>query len=139
MLGFRPLALIGAEIAYIDLGQRSVPGSSGPIAGRPFITSSQVSQKGEAAFAMLYLPIPVIDAYIKAGLSRITTDMSVSYQINGSGDYTASRKMTDDGVAYGAGLQWKLGQWAVRAEYERFDAAGSNPSLLSIGMTYWFP
>jgi opacity protein-like surface antigen len=48
-----------------------------------------------------------------------------------------SRSSSDVGFAYGAGLQWKLGQWAVRGEYERFDAAGANPSLLSIGMTYW--
>jgi hypothetical protein len=30
-----------------------------------------------------------------------------------------------------------LGNWAVRGEYERFDAAGANPALLSLGMTYW--
>jgi hypothetical protein len=34
-------------------------------------------------------------------------------------------------------LQWKLGQWAVRGEYERFSAAGANPSLLSLSMTFW--
>jgi hypothetical protein len=137
MLGIRPISFVGAEIAYVDLGNRSGFGSGGPVAGRPFVTSAQASQKGEAAFAMLCLPVPVIDAYIKGGLSRITTDMSVSYQINGSAGYTAYRSLTDVGVAYGAGLQWKLGSWAVRGEYERFDAAGANPSLLSIGMTYW--
>jgi len=25
----------------------------------------------------------------------------------------------------------------VRGEYERFDAAGANPTFLSLGMTYW--
>jgi opacity protein-like surface antigen len=139
MLGIRPISFLGAEVAYMDLGRRSVFGSGGPIVGRPFITSAQASQKGESAFAVLYLPVPVIDAYLKGGLSRITTQMSVSYQINGVGDYTAYRDLTEVGLAYGAGLQWKLGQWAVRGEYERFDAAGANPSLFSIGMTYWVP
>jgi hypothetical protein len=45
--------------------------------------------------------------------------------------------MTTTAFAYGAGLQWTLGDWAVRGEYERFSAAGENPTLLSIGMTYW--
>ncbi|MDE2262196.1 MAG: outer membrane beta-barrel protein, partial [Gammaproteobacteria bacterium] len=89
------------------------------------------------AFAMLYLPVPIVDPYIKVGLSRITTDMSASYQINSSVNGTATRNFTDVGFAYGAGLQWKLGSWAVRGEYERFDAAGAHPSLFSIGMTYW--
>lgn len=139
MLGLRLLSFLGAEVAYMDLGQGSVFGSGGPVVGRPFITSARASQKGEAAFAMLYLPVPVIDVYIKGGLSRITTQISVSYQINGIGDYTAYRDVTDVGFAYGDGLQWKLGPWAVRGEYERFDAAGANPSLFSIGMTYWVP
>jgi len=51
--------------------------------------------------------------------------------------YTVARSSTDTAFAYGAGVQWKLGDWAVRGEYERFDAAGANPTLLSIGMTYW--
>jgi hypothetical protein len=46
-------------------------------------------------------------------------------------------QLTDDAFAHGAGLQWKLGPWAVRGEYERFSAAGANPGPLSIGMTCW--
>ena len=38
----------------------------------------------------------------------------------------------------GLGAQYKLGSWAVRAEYERFNAAGENPSLLSVGITWTF-
>jgi opacity protein-like surface antigen len=136
MVGVRLLSFFGAEVAYVDLGRRSGSGSGGPVAGVPFVTSAQASQKGEAAFALLYLPVPIVDPYIKVGLSRITTDMSAGYQINGAGAF-AVRNFTDVGFAYGAGLQWKLGQWAVRGEYERFDAAGAHPSLLSIGMTYW--
>lgn len=136
MIGIRPIPFLGAEVTYTDFGQRSSFGSGAPVAGAPFVTSAQASQKGEAAFAMLYLPVPLIDVYVKAGLSRITTDMSATYQLDG-GTYTAYRSRDDVGFAYGAGLQWKLGQWAVRGEYERFDAAGGHPSLLSIGMTYF--
>lgn len=147
MLGIRLLSFLGAEVDYMDLGEQSVRGPGQPVPGQPgsYVSGEQVSQKGEAGFAMLYLPIPVIDVYAKAGLSRITTDMSATAvlpvncaggTINCNNEY-ASRSANDVGFAYGAGVQWKLGQWAVRGEYERFDAAGANPSLLSIGMTFW--
>lgn len=149
MLGIRVLSFLGAEVTYMDLGQGSIRGPGEPVPGSPgsFVASEQASQKGEAAFAMLYLPVPIIDVYVKAGMSRITTNMSATYNLPGVATcainnlncavVNAGRSSTDVGFAYGAGLQWKLGQWAVRGEYERFDAAGANPSLFSIGMTYW--
>jgi opacity protein-like surface antigen len=145
MLGIRVLSFLGAEVAYMDFGK--VSSAPGPVAGS--ITAEQVSQKGEAAFALLYLPVPIIDVYVKAGLSRITTDFNATVALpagagtcaidhpNCTVPFAISHDFTDTSFAYGAGLQWKLGQWAVRGEYERFDAAGSNPSLFSIGMTYW--
>ena len=148
MLGFRVLSFLGAEVAYMDLGRHSIRGPGLPVSGIPgsVVTGEQVSQKGAAAFAMLYLPVPVIDVYVKAGVSRIKTDMQATYTLIGvtcvstdpsCANVTAGRSASDVGFAYGAGVQWKLGQWAVRGEYERFDAAGANPSLLSLGMTYW--
>ena len=32
----------------------------------------------------------------------------------------------------------KFGAWAVRAEYERFNAAGGNPTLVSLGIMWIF-
>jgi len=149
MLGVRVLSFLGAEATYMDLGQHSIRGPGQPVPGisGSAVTSEQVSQKGEAAFALLYLPVPIIDVYVKAGVSRIKTDMRATYALTGVGTCqldnpgcaaaTAGRSPSDVGFAFGAGVQWKLGSWAVRGEYERFDAAGANPSLLSVGMTYW--
>lgn len=151
MLGIRPLSFLGAEITYMDFGQPSRNGLSVPVPGSGGVvaTGEQVSQKGEAAYALLYLPVPVVDVYAKAGISRITTDMSATYLLPGVGTcqishpncalFSSRASLADTGFAYGAGLQWKLGHWAVRGEYERFSAAGANPTLLSIGMTYWIP
>lgn len=151
MLGIRPISLVGAEITYMDFGQQSRRGLGEQVPGLPgvYATADQVSQKGEAAYALLYLPVPIIDVYLKAGISRMTSDMSVTYAIAGAGTCaigqpncnvsSVARSSTDTGFAYGAGLQWKLGNWAVRGEYERLDAAGANPTLLSIGMIYWLP
>ena len=154
MAGIRLLSFLGAEVAYVDFGK--VSSMAGPAFSGPqyeaIANSEQASQKGEAAFAVLYLPVPIIDIYVKAGLSRITTDFNATYTeyIPGTGtcqighpncsvvgQFSASHDATDTSFAYGAGLQWKLGKWAVRGEYERFDAAGANPTLLSLGMTYW--
>lgn len=149
MFGIRALSFLGAEVTYMDLGQHSIRGPGQPLPGIPgsAVTNEQVSQKGEAAFALLYLPVPIIDLYVKAGVSRITTDMRATYALSGVGScpaanpdcaiVTAGHSLSDVGFAFGAGVQWKLGPWAVRGEYERFDAAGANPSLLSIGMIYW--
>jgi opacity protein-like surface antigen len=148
MLGLRPLSFLGAEVTYVDLGQASLAGLNIPAAGAvgTVFTAERASQKGEAAYALLYLPVPVIDVYLKAGMSRITTDKSATYfdlaefcQIGhpNCNVHDVSGSSTDTAFAYGAGLEWKLGDWAVRGEYERFSAAGANPSLFSIGMTYW--
>lgn len=148
MVGIRAISFLGAEVTYIHFGNRSIrgPGVLLPGGSGSFVSAEQVSQKGEAAFAMLYLPVPIIDAYVKAGVSRITTNMSATYVLSGvicqitqpnCNVGSAGRSSTDVAFAYGAGLQWKLGRWAVRGEYERFDAAGANPSLFAIGMTYW--
>jgi hypothetical protein len=35
-------------------------------------------------------------------------------------------------------VQYKFGPFGVRGEYERFNAAGGNPYLLSLGATWAF-
>jgi hypothetical protein len=45
---------------------------------------------------------------------------------------------SDTSFAAGVGAQVKFGSLALRAEYERFDAAGENPSLVSLGLTWSF-
>jgi hypothetical protein len=77
-------------------------------------------------------------------LSRITTDLSAVYEYFGVDDcafapchyISIAHNTTDIGFAAGAGLQWKLGDWGFRGEYESFNAAGANPSLISIGVTW---
>jgi len=148
--GVKPLPFLAAEVSYVDFGDvSSITGQQVPGLGDSVVSSERVSQKGEAAFALLYLPVPVVDVYLKGGLSRITTEFDVTYTqplplpIICQADHPncnllgASRDSTDTAFAYGAGLQWKLGQWAVRGEYERFSAAGANPSLISVSMTFW--
>jgi opacity protein-like surface antigen len=133
--GIRPSSLIGAELSYIDFGH-----PSGNINGVP----SDVSEKGADAFAVLYLPVPVVDVFVKAGLARLQSTTNSGLRIGIACTFTDPNcgpvlfrlDSTNTSFAAGAGAQFKLGTWAVRAEYERFNAAGGNPSLVSLVVTW---
>jgi opacity protein-like surface antigen len=133
--GIRPISLIGAELSYIDFGH-----PSGNIISAP----SDVSEKGADAFAVLYLPVPVVDVFVKAGLARIqSTSNGVRSGVGACAIGVPNCALfrldrTNTSFAAGAGAQFKLGAWAVRAEYERFNAAGANPRLVSLGVTWTF-
>lgn len=132
MLGARPISWVGAEIDYIDFGK---PG--GTLFGYP----AYVSLKGPAALGVLYLPVPVVDLYLKAGIARLEST------VNGSAcspcqcaicTFTFQTNRTNTSGTAGVGIQYRIGSWAVRAEYERFNAAGGKPSLLSAGVIWSF-
>jgi opacity protein-like surface antigen len=133
--GIRPISLIGAELSYIDFGHPSGNINSAP---------SDVSEKGADAFGVLYLPVPVVDVFVKAGLARLqSTANSVRIGFGGCPIINPNCALfrldrTNTSFAAGAGAQFKLGAFAVRAEYERFNAAGGNPSLVSLGFTWTF-
>jgi opacity protein-like surface antigen len=123
-----PIAL---ELEYLDLGQ---PQQSNPESGVP---PGTVSQRGGGLFLLYYLPTPIVQLYAKAGGSRITTHADFTDCAAG-GCTPVSHSPTNNAFAYGAGLQWTVGPWAVRGEYERFNAGGGNPSLLTIGVDWTF-
>lgn len=137
MMGIRPISLLGAELAYIDFGH-----PSGSLGGAP----ADMELKGVAAFAVLYLPLPVFDAYVKAGGARLQSTINGNaYQACILGLPGSCQPMvpfrvdrTNTHFAAGAGVQIKFGSLAVRAEYERFTTVGGNPSLLSLGLTWKF-
>ncbi len=131
MAGIRPISLLGAEAEYVDLGH---PVGAANVPGYSTIDGST---KGFAAFGMLYLPVPVVDVFLKAGLGRM--DSHVNLSACGSGFCpTTSANPHDTGFAGGAGAQFKLGSWTARGEYEIFDAMGRTPYLFSIGLTWSF-
>ena len=146
-LGVRPLPVIGAEIDYFDLGRAS--GGLGSSQSLPigYLSTADVHMTGEAAFAVLYLPIPVVDVYAKVGLARITATGTATVHLTGAVlcpisapncSFSTPYRETSTSGAAGIGAELKLGSWAVRAEYERFSAAGEHPSLISVGLIWKF-
>lgn len=146
-LGARGLDFFGAEIDVFDLGSGSVLPVSTSVGS---VSGADLSQKGEAAFALFYLPIPepFVDVYLKAGVDRMTSTLGgtflpstpcptgVSGPVCGPTSFALSRTTT--GFAAGAGVQWNVGNWGVRAEYERLTALGEHPTLVSFGVIWTF-
>ena len=97
--------------------------------------------KGAAAFGVLYLPVPVVELFVKAGAARLESTVNGSFCSPcacGICRYSFQLSRTNTSGAGGVGAQYRFGRWAARAEYERFNAAGGNPSLLSAGITWNF-
>jgi hypothetical protein len=120
--GFRPLDAFGVELNYIDLGRDDV--SVGPLA-----ISAQ--SKAYAGYAVGFLPLAPIDLFAKLGVARWEAETTSS----------AFGRLKDDGteLAWGAGLQVRLGSLGVRLEYESFDVGSSSRSeLVSLGATWTF-
>ena len=133
MAGLRPIPVLGAEIAYVDFGHPDRLAGLGPPGW------SDVSMKGAAAFGMFYLPVPLVDVYAKGGFARLQSTANVNpcpACINPVAFPPLRR--TNTSWAAGAGAQFKLASVAVRAEYERFNAAGGAPYLLSVGVSWTF-
>jgi opacity protein-like surface antigen len=135
VVGIRPVSLVGAEIAYNDFGHPS---------RQTGIEIADVKMKGESAFGVLYLPVPIVDVFVKGGLARIdsTASTNIVCLANVCPETLIAtpkpERRTNVGFAGGAGAQFKMGSLSVRGEYERFNAAGGNPSLLTVGIIWRF-
>ena len=129
--GIRPDPVIGIEVDYVDFGH---PRST--LDGAP----ADATLKGAAAFAVFYLPAPVIDIFAKAGLARLQSTLS---GVDGALAPCCQPSLfrldrTDTHFAAGLGAQYKFGTVAIRTEYERFESAGEHPSVWSLGLTWTF-
>ncbi len=143
-LGVRALELLGAEADYFNLGSGSVSNPASIGGNSVGVSNATVSQKGEAVFAMLYLPVPIVNIYLKAGVDRITSDLGARFTPTGvfcpvgCTAQSLTLHATTTGLALGAGAQWQFGNWGVRADYERLTALGEHPDLVSVGVIWTF-
>jgi hypothetical protein len=139
--GWRPIPELSAELQYLDLGHSS--GLSTYKNSNVPLTNS-ASRKGEGAFAILYLPTPIVDFYMKAGLAKLhTTALTIvgTCPKGGVCPPLASPPPVDStgvGVAGGGGVMYRFRSLELRAEYERFAALGGNPYMVTGGFTWTF-
>jgi hypothetical protein len=104
-------SLVGAEVDYYRLGSES---------RNFYFGGANADARAFAAYAVGYLPLPILDFYGKLGLDR--------YQLNGSSTNPSLFQFSNSGtkLAWGLGAQEHLGNFLVRLEYEQLSISNSN-------------
>jgi len=139
--GWRPMSELSAELQYLNFGHSS--GTSVYKNSNVPLTNS-ASRRGEGAFGILYLPTPVVDFYLKAGLAKLHTTATTIVGTCPKGGVCPPLSnplpvdSTGVGVAGGGGVMYRFRSLEIRAEYERFAALGGNPYMVTGGFTWTF-
>lgn len=141
IVGWRPIPELAAELQYINFGSSSgfttYPNSNEPLL-------NEASRKGVAAFGLLYLPTPLVDFYLKAGVAKLHTQVGTTVEpcpVGGTCPPLANPLPVDStgvGLAGGGGVMYRFRRLEVRFDYARFAAQGGNPYLATFGLTYTF-
>jgi opacity protein-like surface antigen len=140
--GWRPIQMLGAEAEYLDLGSRNTTIPAAEDGVQQHIAASAV-----AAFAVGYLPqpLPYLDFYGKLGVAELRINATQPF-VCPPGAFCPASYLTPPLVsdttrvrlAYGAGVQLRLGAPALRLEYQGFSTPGGNQSLLSLDVLFSF-
>ncbi len=138
--GVRLLDSFGVELNYADHGSaRRFPDPNiaciALVTGLPDCTDTiHLDAKTASAFAVGFLPLPFVDLFAKAGISRTDTSLRTLRPT-----VVPTRSETSTDVAWGGGAQAHLGSFAVRAVYERFEILdGRKLEVLSASLVYTF-
>lgn len=120
--GVRPLDFLGFEVNYVDLGNPSE--SIGGV-------DIEADATGIDAFVVGFLPVAVVDLFAKVGIMSWDASLSV--------DGTEVAEDSGEDLAYGVGVQGRLGSIGVRLEYERFEIEDiDDVNMISLGVTWTF-
>jgi hypothetical protein len=139
--GWRPIPELAAELEYLNFGQyyglTTYQNSNVPL-------ESGASRKGVAAFGILYLPTPIVDFYLKAGVSKLHTEIETSVLTCPMGGVCPPLadpplvNSTSVGMAGGGGVMYRIRRLELRADYARFASLRGNPYLATVGLTFAF-
>jgi hypothetical protein len=117
-------SLIGAEVDYYRLGSDS----------RDFyFGGANADARAFAAYAVGYLPLPILDFFGKVGLDR--------WQLNSSSTNPSLFQFSDSGtqLAWGLGAQYHFGNLMARLEYEHLAISNTNGArVVSLDVAYNF-
>jgi hypothetical protein len=141
IVGWRPMSELAAELEYLNFGHSSglstYQNSNVPL-------SNDASRKGIAAFGILYLPTPIVDFYLKAGIAKLHTQVQTmvgTCPMGGVCPPLANPLPVDStgvGAGGGGGIMYRFRSLELRADYARFAALGGNPYLVTFGLTFTF-
>jgi hypothetical protein len=139
--GWRPIPELAAELQYLNFGHSS---GTSTYRNSNVPLSNSASRKGVGAFGILYLPTPIVDFYLKAGVAKLHSTARTTVGTCPAGGVCPPLvnpppvDSTGVGLAGGGGVMYRFHSIEVRAEYERFAALGGNPYLVTGGLTWTF-
>lgn len=120
--GYRFLTFVAVEASYVDFGS---------IEGDPKVAGYEADVNGLTLEAVVFLPLGIGDVFVKAGLVEWDADIS-SVE-----DLTDRVSLDGNDAVYGAGVQFRIRSFGVRAEVEYFDVA-KELYMVSVGGSYTF-
>jgi hypothetical protein len=143
LVGLRPLPFVGAELEYIDFGNAG--GNDGYYSSY-YDYGVSAHPKATVLYGLGYLPLPLpfLDVYGKLGVARLQTDNSYFYNVpctsSTSGVCAVESRFDQQNtkLAYGAGLQAKWQDFALRGEYERISSSYGDPNTVMVSLTWTF-
>jgi opacity protein-like surface antigen len=136
--GWRVLDTFGVDLSYADHGDVTVPTRIFCVAlvGVPCPTANEYSAKTLSVFAVGYLDLPFVDLFAKAGVSSAELDTRTLFNVPVPATAVAS---SEQGLAWGAGVEARVRSVGVRLEYERFDdVAADDLDALSLSLVWTF-
>ena len=119
-----PFQLIGAEVDYYRLGSDS---------RNFYFGGANADARAFAAYAVGYLPLPILDFFGKVGVDR--------WQLNSSSTNPSLFQLSDSGTqfAWGVGAQEHFGKFPARLEYEHLAISNSDGArVISLDVAYNF-
>ena len=144
--GFRPQKYFGAELAYIDFGSSKVNNISDCC---DTIFEARAKNHAIAGFIIGYVPLMPgkWDLFAKAGYARLTTEtdsngnypnICVGNPCAIVGTSSTSTSNTAGDFAFGVGTQYRFGQLALRAQYQKITGTQAKPDMFSVGVAWTF-
>lgn len=125
--GVRPLDSFAIEANYVDLGTTRVPLNIVCVT-TPCPSQLSIDSRAVSVSAIGMFTLPLVDLYGRVGVSRWEAERRI----------LSSQKDEGTDPTYGAGVQLRIGSFAVRVEYERFEFGDDEADMRSVGFTYTF-
>ena len=119
IVGFRPLDGFAIEANYVDMGKTQAAFPS---------TTLSIDSEALSVSAVGLIALPLVDLYGRLGMARWESKTN----------FFGTQKESGTDPTYGAGAQFRVGSFALRLEYERFDFDDDSADLVSVGFTYTF-
>ena len=125
--GLRPLDKLAIEANSADLGATPVPLSLACVP-TPCPTEISFDARALSVSVVGLYDLPLVDLFARAGVARWELEQTLIE--------TTEEEGSD--LTYGAGAQLRVGSFALRLEYERFELEDDSVDLVSFGFTYTF-